>query len=74
MLLELCEGLSDSDKRLLLTSRGYDEDAVKSQLDRIEKNTGSQEFVSDLLANVSGNAVYDAIIWAGKTLFKNLRL
>jgi hypothetical protein len=39
-------------------------------LDEIRRNRHS--FLSDLLANVSGNALWDAAVWLGSRLLRKL--
>ena len=68
-LLEFCDGLSDSDKALLM-----EHFVGKNGMQPIEPRQCRNGFIRGVGENVVGNAVYDIALGLGKTLLKNIRL
>lgn len=66
ILLDWLKGMPEDQKRALSDVRGRIPDDVRPE------QTGYRDYLTDLLANVSGNAVYNAIIWAGKNIIKRV--
>ena len=75
VLVDLYNNMSESDKQLFLQSDERVRKSLERQeqaLSRIENKINGQGFSKDLLANISGNAITDAVYWIGKNLFKRL--
>lgn len=75
LLADLYSKMSESDKQLFLQSDDRVRNLLKRQeqaISRIEKKVSGQGFSKDLLANISGNVITDAVFWIGKNLFKKL--
>lgn len=73
---QMYERLSEEDKRLYAQLSASEKDhsevmhAIQNVGDKVEK--GKHSFASDLLANVSGNAVWDGAVWLASRIFKKL--
>lgn len=75
LLADFYNNLSESDKQLFLQSDDRIRDSLKRQeqaISRIEEKVSSQGFSKDLLANISGNVITDAVFWIGKNLISKL--
>lgn len=70
------ESLSDEDKRLYtqLTASERDHSEVMQAIRRVGDKVEfvKHSFASDLLANVSGNAVWDGALWLASRIIKKL--
>ena len=75
LLADFYNNLSESDKQLFLQSDDRIRESLNRQeqsLSRIENKVSSQGFSKDLLANISGNVITDAVFWIGKNLISKL--
>ena len=74
LLEELYDKMSDEDKATFahLTMQDKSHEEIMRSLQGIKKqiDDGKHSFASDLLANVSGNAIWDAVIGVGKWVLK----
>lgn len=76
LLKQAFERMTDDDKRLYvqMTMRDQDHSEVMSALEELrhKADDNHHSFTSDLLANITGNAIFDGAIWLGSKLIKRL--
>ena len=67
LLHELYDRLTPEEKRTFvkLTTEGKDHQEIMTALQELKKTTEANRhsFASDLIANVSGNAIFDGAVW-----------
>jgi len=73
---EMYDRLSEDDKRLYIqmTMQDKDHKEIMQALRELESKAdmNRHSFASDLLANISGNAIFDGLVWVGSKLLKKL--
>ena len=76
ILEDIYDKLSDEDKRLFVQMTFQDKNSreIKNALAGISKQVedSKHSFATDLLANVSGNAIWDSIVYFANRLIKKL--
>lgn len=78
LLEEIYDSLSPDDKRLFvqLTIENKDYREIMLALQRQEKQmdeiSNKMSWLSDFSSNIAGNAVWDGLVWLGRSLFKRL--
>ena len=81
LLEQLYDKMTDEEKKtfvmLTMQNKNRDEilDALHSQgakIDDVSRRIGKYPFMSDLIANVSGSAIWDSIVWLGSRILRKL--
>lgn len=81
LLEQLYDKMTDEEKKtfvmLTMENKNREEilDALRSQgtkIDDVSRRIGKYPFASDLLANVSGSAIWDSIVWLGSRILRKL--
>lgn len=74
LLEQMYDNMSDEDKRTLvrLTAQSKDHSEIMSALKQLREKADSNHhsFVSDLLANISGNFITDGLLFIGRKLIR----
>ena len=81
LLEQIYEKMSDEEKHLFiqLTLQNKNREEImqalsqqSAKIEEVSQKIGRYPFVSDLLANVAGNAITDGLVAIGKALFRKL--
>ena len=78
LLERIYDKMSDEDKRVFIQMSMQDKNAdeIKAKLDNLDNKVEKYKdtFTQDLLANISGNAIFDLSAFLFSKLIKNVRL
>ena len=78
LLERIYDKMSDEDKRVFIqmTIQDKNADEIKAKLDNLNNKVEKYKhtFTQDLLANISGNAIFDLSAFLFSKLIKNVRL
>lgn len=78
LLERIYDKMSDEDKRVFIqmTIQDKNADEIKAKLDNLDNKVEKYKhtFMQDLLANISGNAIFDLSAFLFSKLMKNVRL
>ena len=73
-LEEIYSRMSDDDKRLyvLMTMQDKSHEEIMKAIEEVKRQADKNHhsFTSDLLANISGNAIFDSLVWIGSKLIR----
>ena len=79
LLEDIYDNLSEEDKRsfvqMTFEDKGWKEIAQtlqrqESKIDDVSRRIGKHPFASDLIANLSGSAIWDSLVWIGKKIIR----